>query len=84
MLGVRRTLTVLPSGEWELHLIQTEFIDGLVGTWKAELELAGFANKSPETPIPPKTFFSANDAMKRSRNGFPIEATRQFVEAYYG
>ena len=68
MLGVRRTLTVLPSGEWELHLTQTEFIDGLVGIWKAELELAGFANKSPDTPIPPRTFFSANDEVDEAES----------------
>ena len=60
MLGVRRTLTI-KDDVWEIHLTQTEFIDGLVGTWESEVAEAGFAKKSPETPIPPKTFFTAED-----------------------
>ena len=61
MLGIRRTLTIKDDGVWEVHLTQTEFIDGLVGTWESEVAEAGFAKKSPQTPIPPRTFFSAND-----------------------
>mgnify|MGYP002630094516 CR=1 FL=1 len=59
MLGIRRTLTIRDDGEWDIHLTQTEFIDGLVGTWESEVAEAGFAQKSPKTPIDPKTFLSS-------------------------
>lgn len=57
MLGIRRTLE--QGDKWSLHLTQTEFVDGLVGTWKQEVAEAGFATKQPSTPIPPGTFLTA-------------------------
>ena len=59
-MGIRRTLTK-QDNVWDVHMTQSEFIDGLVGTWAEHLATAGFASKHPETPIPPRTFFSAAD-----------------------
>ena len=54
MLGVRRTLTEDPdNGAWVLTLTQEEYIDGVVGAYKEHLAAAGWANKSPKTPVPP-------------------------------
>ena len=53
MLGVRRTLTEDPdNGAWVLTLTQEEYIDGVVGAYKEHLAAAGWANKSPKTPVP--------------------------------
>lgn len=60
MLGIRRTTSILPNGDWECILTQTEFIDGLVGTWEVEVAEAGWGKKSPTTPIPPRLFLTAD------------------------
>ena len=35
MLGVRRALST--GDVWSMHLTQTEYIEGVVGTWKQEV-----------------------------------------------
>ena len=46
-----------------LTLTQEEYIDGVVGVWKAELEEAGFTNRKPETPVLKGEWFSLADTV---------------------
>ena len=60
MLGVRRTLT-FEGDIWVMTLTQEEFIDGLVGAYKEELELTEWAKASPECPVPKGELLSMAD-----------------------
>ena len=52
MLGVRRTVTIEDDDVWVMKLTMVEFIDGVVAAYKDELAAAGWANASPDTPVP--------------------------------
>ena len=61
MLGVRRIVTTDDKGNWIITLTQEEYIDGVVGAYKEYVAAAGFAKKSPPTPVPKGEWLSLTD-----------------------